>query len=202
MLRLIHTQKVQGSIILDDIDDGLPNKAVHRLGSTGDPKAYDRDGYANSPKQRCYIPRRKLTDPTVAGYIDLKQTERVTLSAGKGKIKKFQDAGLILVVAFVEADLATPVISPGGAQLGVPGVGDVTLTGTSFLSLGPDTSYVLVTGTGGPLILSRSAIVTSGGTFTDMSVVILAALIPGVVATTTFVKVLADDKLSNALALV
>jgi len=39
MLRLVHKQTVQGAILVDDIDDGIPNKEVHRLGSYGDPKA-------------------------------------------------------------------------------------------------------------------------------------------------------------------
>ena len=199
MLRLIHNQVVTGPIVIDDIDDGLPNKAVHRLGSNGDPKAYDRDGYANAPKQPCYVPLRKPSDPTIAGYIDLKETERVTLSAGKGKIAKFKAAGHILVVSFTMADLATPVITAAAAS--VPGPGDLTLTGTGFTSLGPDSSSVLITGTGGPLTLTQSAIVTGGGTFTDVSIIIPAAMIPLVVAVTSFAKVIADNKASNVLVL-
>jgi hypothetical protein len=56
MLRVIHNQTVVGGIIVDDIDDGLPNKEVHRLGSSAYPKQYVRDGYAGKAKQPCYIP--------------------------------------------------------------------------------------------------------------------------------------------------
>jgi hypothetical protein len=77
MLRLIHAQTVQGALLVDDIDDGLPNKTAHRLGSVADPNAYARDGYANKPKQSCYIPRVKPTDATIPGYIDLEESTRV-----------------------------------------------------------------------------------------------------------------------------
>lgn len=200
MLRLIHNQSTTSALLVDDIDDGLPNKATHRLGSTGDPKAYDRDGYANSPKQPCYIPTKKPTNPAINGYIDLKQTEKVILSAGKGKIKKLSDAGFITVVSFTMDDVAIPAVT--NAQLGVPGAGQVTITGTKMLSLAPNESAVLLTGTGGPLTLTQTAIVAAGGTFTNTSVVVPAALIPGVAAGTTSVKVLADDQLSNTFALV
>ena len=91
MLRLVHAQTIQGAILVDDIDDGLPNKDVHRLGSTADPKAYVRDGYANKPKQACYVPRTQSAEgfPLIPGYITLNETPRVTLSAGKGKILGF-----------------------------------------------------------------------------------------------------------------
>ena len=76
MLRLIHAQTGLGGIVIDDIDDGLPNKEVHRLGSTADPKAYPRDGYANSPKQPCYIPYANPSNTAQAGYIDLSACNR------------------------------------------------------------------------------------------------------------------------------
>jgi hypothetical protein len=199
MLRLIHNQTVASPLLVDDIDDGLPNKQTHRLGSTANPKAYDRDGYANAPKQPCYIPQTKPTDPSIAGYIDLAQTERVLFSAGKGKIQKLSAAGFVTVVSFTMADVAAPVVT--NAQLGVPGAGDVTITGTGFVSLAPNSSTVEVTGTGGPLTLTQAAIVAGGGTLSDTSIFIPAALVAGVAAVTTFVKVVADDQDSNTFAL-
>lgn len=196
MLRLIHNQTVDSALLVDDIDDGLPNKQTHRLGSTADPKAYDRDGYANYPKQPCYVPYTKATDPAIKGYIDLKQTERVTFSAGKGKIKKLQDAGFIDVVSFVMSDLDAPAITL--AKINVPGAGDLTITGTSFLSLDPEVSSVSVTGAGGPLTLTQAAIEAAvGGVFTNTSIVIPAALIPGVIAVGSSVQVEADTEASN-----
>lgn len=197
MLRLIHTQTVQGSILVDDIDDGLPNKTAHRLGSTADPKAYARDGYANSPKQPCYVPRVKATNPLLAGYIDVNETSRVTLSAGQGKISKLLAAGLVSVVSFTASDLAVPVVTL--ATLDAPAPGDLTITGTGFLSLAPNDSVVVITGTGA-VTLTRSQIVVGGGTFTDVSIVILAALVPGIALATSFASVVSDDNPSNALA--
>lgn len=199
MLRLIHTQNIQGAILVDDIDDQLPNKTAHRLGSTADPKAYARDGYANAPKQPCYVPRTKPGNPLIAGYIDLNQTPRVTLSAGQGKIAKLRQAGYLTVVSLTAADLVAPVVT--NAEIDVPGAGDITITGTDFLSVAPNDSTVYVTGTGA-VTLTRNQIVIGGGTFTATSIFIPAALVPGVAAATTFVKVNADDLDSNTFALV
>ncbi len=198
MLRLIHNQTTQGAILVDDIDDGLPNKTAHRLGSTADPKAYDRDGYANSTKQKCYVPRTKPSDATIQGYIDLKQTDRVTLSAGKGKIKKLKDAGLITVVSLTTADLAAPTVASG--VLDTPSAGDVTITGTNMLSVSPNFTTVTFTGTGA-VALTQTQITTGGGTVSNTSIVIPAALIPSVVVTATSVKVRADDQNSATVAL-
>jgi hypothetical protein len=199
MLRIIHKQTMAGGILVDDIDDGLPNKNAHRLGSSGDPKAYVRDGYANRTKQSCYVPRVKPTDATIAGYIDLAETARVTLSAGKGKISKLQAAGLIGVVSFTAADLAAPVLTI--ADLDTPSAGALMLTGTGFVSLSPNLTKVLLTGTGGPITLTQTQITTGGGTLSATSIVIPAALIPGVATSTTSAQVLADDKLSANVAL-
>jgi len=196
MLRLIHNQTVLGPILIDDIDDGLPNKTKHRLGSMADPDHYARDGYANEPKQPCYVPYYKPGNQAIQGYIDIRETERVVHSAGKGKIDGMRRGGLIQVVQFVITDLGTPTVSV--ADLGTPGAGDVTITGTKLLSLTPNESYVVFTGTGA-ITLSRATILLAGGiaAFTDTSIVIPAALVPAVALTTTFCQVLSDDHTST-----
>jgi len=194
MLRLIHNQTVTGALLIDDIDDGLPNKEVHRLGSTADPKAYARDGYANKPKQSCYIPRVRAASPTIAGFIDVNQTQRVTFSAGKGKISKMQTAGLITVVSVTAAQVATPVVST--AVLAT----DLTITGTTFLSVQPTITSVVITGTGA-VTLTASQITTGGGTVSATTIFIPAALIPGVVVTASSVKVVANEKTSNTVVI-
>lgn len=196
MLRLIHSQTVQGAILVDDIDDGLPNKQVHRLGSSGDPKAYKRDGYANADKQPCYIPRVKKGETNIPGYIDLRETSTVTLSAGKGKISKLQTKGLISVVSFQPSDLTTANIT--GATLGSPGAGDVTIAGTNFLSVSPDISTVILTGAGvGSVTLTSTQVLAgTGGVFTNTSIVVDTLLAPGL-ASGDKVQVRADGKLSN-----
>jgi len=182
MLRLIHSQTVTGGILVDDIDDGLPNKQVHRLGSSGDPKAYARDGYANAEKQKCYVPRVKAGEITIPGYIDLRETPRVVLSAAKGKIAKLVTAGRISVVSFSPSDIATPTITSGTRA--TPGAGDLTLVGTGFLSVSPDVSTVRVFGTGvGDVTLTSTQVLGgTGGVFTNTSIVIDTLLIPGLQA--------------------
>ena len=194
MLRLTHNQVGLGAILVDDLDDQLPNKEVHRMGSTADPKAYKRDGYANEPKQKAYIPRVKAGEPTIPGFIDVKETDRVTRSAGGGKIAGLQRAGLISVVSFVPSDLATPTVAV--ADLGTPGVGDLTITGTGFLSLTPDVTSVILTGTGA-ITLTSTQITSGGGSVSNTSIVILAASIPGVALATTSAKVRADGNTST-----
>lgn len=198
MLRLIHNQTFLGPVRITDIDDGLPNKTAHRLGSTANPKAVERDGYANAPKQATYVPRVKPTDATIQGYIDLNETSRVTLSAGKGSIYKAQQAGWITVVSFTASELAAPVLTT--ADLDTPGAGDLTLTGTGFLSLQPDFTTVTLTGTGA-ITLTQADILAGSGTISDTDIVIPAALIPGVAAATTFAKVTADNQNSAVVAL-
>lgn len=198
MLRVVHAQTVLGAIRVDDIDDGLPNKDYNRLGSTADPKAYHRDGYANADKQPCYVPRVKAGETTIPGYIDLRETQRVKLSAGKGKIAKLVTAGLVSVVSFTNTDIVTPVVSAAAAAS--PGAGDVTITGTGFLSVSPDISTVTLAGAGvgvGGVTLTRTQILAgTGGAFTDTSIVIDTLLIPGFAAGDT-VRVRADGRQSN-----
>jgi hypothetical protein len=128
----------------------------------------------------------------------LKQTDRVTLSAGKGKIKKLKDAGFITVVSLTAADLSAPTVS--SAVLDTPGAGDVTITGTNMLSVSPNVTTVTFTGTGA-VTLTQSQITTGGGTVSNTSIVIPAALVPGVAVATTSVKVRADDQDSGTVAL-
>jgi len=195
MYRIFHNQTVSGPILIDDIDDGLPNKAVHRLGSTGDPDAYPRDGYANKPKQPCYVPRTQASAgfPLVQGYITLSQTPRVTLSAGKGKISKFQRAGLITVISIDPADVAPP-----GLETAVLAT-DLTLTGVKFESVEPDVTTVVITGTGA-VTLPGPDIIDAGGSVSATSIVIPAALIPGIAATTSSVKVIANAQSTAVVA--
>jgi hypothetical protein len=203
MLRLVHAQTIQGAILVDDIDDGLPNKAAHRIGSVGDPNAYPRDGYANDPKQNCYIPRVKPTDATIPGYIDLEESERVIASAGGGKILGLQTAGLISVVSFVEGDLATPVIT--GAALAA---GDLTIDGTGFLSVSPETSTVQIWGptVGGteaaPAITLTAAqiILNPPGAFGAIQIII-DSLDLGLTAIGDNVTVRADAQTSNTFVI-
>ncbi len=138
MIRLVHAQTVAGPILVDDIDDGLPNKTARR--GVAPPAQYERDGYANKPKQACYLPRVNPANPAQPGYIDLQETDRVLLSLNVGKIAGFVKGGLMTATSFVAGDVATPTLAT--ADLDTPGAGDLTLTGTSLTSLAPNTSSV------------------------------------------------------------
>jgi hypothetical protein len=201
MLRLIHSQTVSGALLVDDIDDGLPNKTAHRLGSTADPKAYVRDGYANKPKQPCYIPRVKAANPVIAGYIDLEETDRVLLSADRGKIKGMQTAGLITVVSHTHADIVTPSVT--SATLDAPAAGDVTIGGTGFLSVLPEITSVHLAGAGvGDVTLTQAQIVAvSPGAVTNTSIIIDSTLIAGLTVGDT-IQVFADALSSNIFTIV
>lgn len=199
MLRLIHTQTVQGGHLIDDIDDGLPNKMTHRLGSVGNPAAYKRDGYANEPKQPVYVPRTRASDPTLAGSIDLNETDRVILSQASGKIAGMIDAGNITAVSLVAADLDTPVVT--GAEVDVPAAGDVTIDGTGFLSVLPDITSVRLFGGGvGDVTLTLAQIIAvAPGAVSDTQIVIDTTIIGGLAAADDVI-VTADDQASNTFA--
>lgn len=206
MLRLIHAQTTLGPLRVDDIDDGLPNKTAKRLGSTADPKAYARDGYANVPKQPMYILRTNPGNPSLPGFIDLDETPRVTHSAHSGKIKGLQRAGLISVVSLTAADLVAPVIT--AAVIDDPATGDVTITGTGFASVAPDTTTVKLWGAGvggtaqapGLTLTVAQIVATAPGAVSATSIVI-DTLVNGALAAGDFVAVVADGKTSNTFTI-
>jgi len=199
MLRLIHQQTVSNAILIDDIDDGLPNKQYHRLGSTADPNAYVRDGIIGKPKQECYVPRTQASAgyPLIQGYIDLQETQRVTHSAGKGKIYGFQQSGAIDVLSLTASQVQAPTLTV--AQINNPGPGDLTLTGTTFLSVPPDITSVVITGFGA-VTLTQTQITGGGGTVGATSIVIPAALVPGIGPAVSSVQVLANEQLTAVVA--
>jgi hypothetical protein len=200
MKRLIHNQLGLGALLVDDIDDGLPNKTAHRLGGTADPNAYQRDGYANAAKQPCYVPRVKAGEETVAGFIDLNETQRVILSAEQGKISGLQQAGLITIVDLVAADIVVSAIS--GATLGAPAAGDVTIAGTTFLSVSPDITTVHLAGAGvGDVTLTQTEIeAVAPGAVGATSIVIDSTLVPSLAVGDT-IQVRANGLLSNIFTL-
>jgi hypothetical protein len=204
MLRLIHNQTVVGALIVDDIDDGLPNKEVYRLGSKSEKKSYKRDGAAGRSKQNCYVPytRKAYGNPTVQGYINLNQTERVILSSGTGKISKLQSSGLITVTSLTAAQIAAPTVSAC-----VHGASPVTITGTTLTSVAPDTTTVtFARGTGAstpsPAVFTAAAIIAGGGTVGATSITIPAAMftVQATVVNNT-VTVFANAQNSNTFTL-
>src|SRR5512142_1498087 len=181
MLRLIHAQTVTGHILVDDIDDGLPNKQVHRLGSKGDPKSYKRDGYAGVSKQSCYIPRVNASNASLAGFIDLRQTERVIRSANNGKIAKLVTAGLITTTTYTSITKAAVTADT------IDGTG-VTLTGTNFASVLPYITSIRLAGAGVGAGGVTVTVGTSSVTITGSTTIFIPiALVTGVAAGDTVV---------------
>lgn len=209
MIRLIHNQTVVGAILVDDIDDGLPNKEVHRLGSLGDPKAYERDGYANKPKQGCYL-QYSHTAPNgsiVAGHVTLQQTNKVTESLFKGKIAKMSStppagkanpsAGfplITVITGLTQASFAEPIISaaahgpPTTITAPTPSPTTPVVPPNTFLSITPDISSVtFAKGSGATLpvtryggqTLTQAQIVADGGSFAAGAISINAASFTG-----------------------
>ena len=200
MLRLIHNQTVVGALLVDDIDDGLPNKEVYRLGGQGNPKAYERDGYANKPKQNCYVPytRKVYGFSGTQGYINVNQTNRVTLSASSGKIYKLQKAGLISVTSLTASQIAAPVITACAH-----GVDPVVITGTTLTSVAPDiTTVTFAQGTGvsapSPEVFTQAQIIAGGGSVGATSISIPAAMFTSQVpVANNKVTVQANEQTSN-----
>jgi hypothetical protein len=134
MLRLIHNQTISGSILINDIDDGLPNKSARRgvarkkisgspvlvAGGILAPDNYQRDGSSldvgdkssqpgvNYPKQKCYIPKWKLL-PGGAHSTTIPGYIDVNLS---DRVLLSQDHGVIAALASTIAGHATyPLIT-------------------------------------------------------------------------------------------
>lgn len=185
MLRVIHAQTQLTKLLIDDIDDGLPNKTSHRV--LGDPHAAQRDGYASRPKQECYVPLWHDPDQTIFGFIDLNETQAVLLSAGKGKIAKMKDLGWVYVNQFNPISLQPPVIVTASLA------GDLTITGQNFESIVPVFSTVVITGLGA-VTLTQNDILGNGGTFNSNTIVIPGALIPGVASGASSVMIYANDQ--------
>lgn len=194
MIRLVHSQIASGSILVSDIDDGLPNKTARR--TVAPQYSYERDGYAQAPKQPCYLPRVDPANPALPGHIDLELTDRVLMSVNRGQIAGFVKNGLITATLFAASDVAAPDLT--SAVLDVLGTGDLTLTGTGFTSLEPYTSSVVITGDGA-VTLTPAQIVAEGGTFTSTSIVVPAALLTDVSTTTSSCEVLADNQVSSTV---
>jgi len=199
MLRVTHNQTVVGPILINDIDDGLPNKEVYRLGSQANPKAYKRDGYANSVKQACYVPFNRATQglPSVAGYVTLNQTDRVIKSSGSGTIFKLQKAGLVTVTSLTAAQVAAPVVTAGNHSSG----GNVAITGTTMTSVSPDTTTVTFAGGASPAVWTQAAILAATGTVSATSITIPIASFGTPPSAGGMVTVNANEQNSNTFTL-
>lgn len=172
-----------GSILLDKIDKCQGNS--------------ENPPYAQIAKQKLYVPYANPDDTAVKGYVDLVQTDEVKLQldANYGSIGALANTSpaRVTITLFSSALIATPVIS--GA---VDNSGNVTISGTTFLSVAPDRTRVILTNASGGQQTIESA---DFDTFTTTSIVILDADITGSPAAGWTAQVFANSKLSNVFTL-
>ena len=90
-----------------------------------------------------------------------------------------------------------PAAAPAVSTADIAHLGDLTIIGTGMLSTAPALNSVVITG-GGAVTLSASDITTGGGTVGATSIVIPAALVPGIDGTSS-VKVNANLQDSNVV---
>jgi hypothetical protein len=167
------------SLLIDKADDGLPN----------------RENYAQFRKQRVYVPYRNPVDPNVKGYSDFVPTDRILLSADRGTIKGLVNAGYAALTMFSSALIATPTVT--GSVL--PGA-STTLAGTTFLSVTPDLTYVILTNLSG---VSQTIPQSAFTVHTAISIAFLDASVTiGTPAIGWTARVQANSRLSNSFTLV
>jgi len=170
-----------GSILLDKIDKSQGNS--------------EQPPYAQVPKQKIYVPYVNPADPAVKGYADLVMTDEVMLqltadgSIGGLAAKTPPDVSVTLVASNL---IATPTIT--SAVHNSPGAGDITIGGTTFLSVAPDRTRVYLTDAGGNVQIIEQA---DFSTHTATSIVILAAKITGSVAAGWKAQTFVNSKYSN-----
>lgn len=162
-IRLVHTQEERGAILITDIDEGLP-----------------RDILDEERKQDCYVTYNKksldvasngvtkvVTDTDVPGFIDLVPSDKVLLSRDRGAIAGLATAELVSVVDIPTGALAAPTIATATQTT----TGDVTVTGTNFVSFDPDVTSVTIGGdaidTGDFTVDSATQITVSTGVAYD-----------------------------------
>lgn len=173
-----------GSILLDKIDKSQGHS--------------ESPPYAQIPKQTLYVPYVNPDDVAVKGYVDLVQTDEVILNLDPvtGSIGALANTTPphVAVTLFDSALIATPVLTSAA-----DGGGDVPLVGTTFLSVAPDRTRVILTNAAG-----AQQTIEEGDfdTFTNTSIIILDGVIDiGAPANTWTAQVFANSKLSAIVSL-
>ena len=155
------------SILINDLEDGTRrDEADGNIVSLG--------------KGPVYLPYESA--PGVPGFIDLVKDSKAVFSAAKGEIAKLVAAGLVTTLDIPAGSLVAPVLVT--ADFDVPGAGDVTLSGSGFLSSDPIETVVNFTGPGAQTIVCDntllpvpSTFISGGGTISDVSIVIPVGLL-------------------------
>ncbi len=197
LVRVINGQTLPRSILLDKIDR-----------SSGQ---FETDiTYAQQAKQQVYVPYSNPIDPTVAGYVDLYPTDEVLQqmkrplpgqgpTAPLGTISGLADLTPPAVTFYTHAGslIVTPVITAGVHN---SPASHFTITGTTFLSLSPDVTYVIITTPTGSASqkIPSSAFTSISGTSIEIA---NATVTIGTPIAGWQVQVQANSKFSNVFVL-
>lgn len=171
-----------GSILLDKIDR-----------STGQS---ENPPYAQIAKQKVYVPRSNPLDTSVKGYVDLVPTDEVLLAAlPKGSIGGLVTAGKVTVATVSSSLLVAAVISSGS----VAGT-DTTLGGTTFLSVAPDVTKVILTNN---VSGAKQTVLQSSFSSHNATTIVIpdSAVTIGTPAVGWTAQVFSNSKLSNVFTL-
>jgi hypothetical protein len=142
-----------------------------------------------------YIPYVNPLNTAVKGYTDFVPSDRVLLSANNGTIAGLTTAGRVSLAVFASSLIATPVIT-GDALAGA----STTVTGTTFVSLAPDITYITLTNL---VAVSQTIPQTSFTVLNATTITFLDATSTiGVPAAGWTAKVFANSKFSNTFTLV
>lgn len=185
LVRLINNQQINRSILIDKIDKSQGNFS----------------GYAQRAKQKIYVPYANPVDPSVKGYIDLAPTDEVLLAEEpKGVI-----AGLIAPTVKYPTPLLIKALVPSTSVAAstiisvVDGGVTTTITGTVFVSISPDKTYLIITNLAG--VSRRYATPTITVVGATSITIPDASIVGGPLASGWKVQVLANSKYSNIITI-
>lgn len=180
LFRVVNQQvdNIVRSVLIDKADDGQANT----------------ENYAQFRKQQVYVPFSNPADTAVNGYSDFVTTDRVLLSADRGTIAGLVSSGDVTLTAISSGLIVAPIVTAAAN-----GAGTTVVDGTTFLSVAPDRTRVIVTTPGGVAqTLEEADFVIHTAvqiTFVDASVT------AGTPTTNWTIQVFANSKLSNIFTL-
>lgn len=189
LLRVVNEQILpqgisrDGSILLDKIDKSQGNS--------------ENPPYAQNPKQKLYVPWANPLDLSVKGYVDLVQTDEVLLQKqAEGSIGGLITDGWVTASVVASNLLATPVVATAVRDISDT---ETTVTGTTFLSVAPDLTYVELTNdvSGAVQLIPEANLTVLGTTITFLDAVVTI----GTPDAGWLVRVLANSKFSNSVVL-
>lgn len=178
-VRVVNQQLINRSILIDKIDRSQGNFT----------------GYAQKPKQKVYVPyvypdTTKVATPSVKGYVDLVPTDEVLLSYNNGTISGLVTSGHISASRVTSTTVATPALTSAAY---VPT--HTTIGGTTFTSISPDITYVILTNLAGAVQIIPSS---SFSGFTGTSITFQDGVVTiGTPGAGWTVQLKANNKLSN-----